>query len=280
MNEDENDSSIENFIYQEVVNRKEKERRSKIKADYIKKNGIQSKDDDVKYTPSKRDSYKKSHDMHVKEKINGERDLGAKDTMGYTRLYGKDGKRDASGWGDSQYKYTPDRKKDGIFKKRNTPYDRNNRLDYLKKKIWDNKLDHDEKERTKDVPHKDKIDKIANKIRDKYAASKAKQFEALSKNEKVPKIIRDYANSPKSNLNQWATHHYITKMIGSKNANKPINRASSVVNIAYDADRAISKGAKKAKDVAKKFVANKLKHNRSAKSENTDLLDFDDWDID
>lgn len=69
-------------------------------------------------------------------------------------------------------------------------------------------------------------------------------------------------------------------MIGSKNANKPINRASSVVNIAYDADRAISKGAKKAKDVAKKFVANKLKHNRSAKSENTDLLDFDDWDID
>ena len=37
LDEEVNDSSIENFIYQEVVNRKEKERRSQIKADYIRK---------------------------------------------------------------------------------------------------------------------------------------------------------------------------------------------------------------------------------------------------
>ena len=50
--------------------------------------------------------------------------------------------------------------------------------------------------------------------------------------------------------------------------------------MAYSADRAISKGAKKAKEVAKKFVAKKLKNNRSAKSEDADLFDIDnDWEI-
>ena len=63
--------------------------------------------------------------------------------------------------------------------------------------------------------------------------------------------------------------------------NKDINRASNAVNLAYSADRAISKGAKKAKEVAKKFVAKKLKNNRSAKSEDADLFDIDnDWDND
>lgn len=269
-------SSIENFIYQEVVNRKEKERRSRIKADYIRKHGINSRDDDVNLTPSNRASYKKSHDMHEREKMSGERDMTAKDTMGYTRLYGKEGKRDASGWGDSQYKATPDRKKDGVFKKRDTPYTTRERVDWLKTKIQNNKIDHDEKERTKDVPHKDKIDKIANKIRGSYAASKAKQFELLTNNKKVPKIVKDYVNSPESDINKWAVHHYTH---GADN--KKINKSSGAVNLAYSADRAISKGAKKAKEVAKKFVAKKLKNNRSAKSEEADLFDINnDWEID
>lgn len=276
LDEEVDGSSIENFIYQEVVNRKEKERRSRVKADYIRKHGINSRDDDVKSTPSNRSSYKKSHDMHEREKISGERDMTAKDTMGYTRMYGKEGKRDASGYGDSQYKATPDRKKDGVFKKRDTPYTTRERVDYLKTKIRNNKIDHDEKERTKDVPHKDKIDKIANKIRGSYAASKAKQFEQLTNNKKVPKIVRDYVNSPESDINQWAFHHYTHGV-----ENKKINRASGAVNLAYSADRAISKGAKKAKEVAKKFVAKKLKNNRSAKSEDADLFDIDnDWEID
>ena len=280
LDEEVDDSSIENFIYQEVVNRKEKERRSRVKADYIKKHGINSRDDVVNSTPSNRASYKKSHDMHEREKMSGERDMRAKDTMGYTRMYGKGGKRDSSGWGDSQYKATPDRKKDGVFRKRDTPYTTRERVDYLKTKIRNNKIDHDEKERTKDVPHKDKIDKIANKIRYSYAASKAKQFEQLTNNKKVPKIVRDYVNSPESDINQWATHYYVSRMTHGK-INKDINRASNAVNLAYSADRAISKGAKKAKEVAKKFVAKKLKNNRSAKSEDADLFDIDnDWEID
>ena len=39
--------------------------------------------------------------------------------------------------------------------------------------------------------------------------------------------------------------------------------------------------AKKAKEVAKKFIAKKLKNNRSAKSEDADLFNIDnDWEID
>lgn len=273
-------SSVENYIYQEVVNRKEKERRSKIKADYIKTHGKNSNDDEVRKTPSNRDSYKKSHDMHEKEIINGERDITAKDTMGYTRLYGKDGKRDATGWGDSQYKSSPARK-EGIFKRRYQfdKLDGDWRINNIKNLSKKNKLDREEKEIAKKVPHKDKIDKIANKIRGSYAASKAKQFKALSDNKKVPKIVRDYVNSPESDINRWAAYHYNNALTGGA-LDKDVNRSSPAVHIAYAADKALSKGTKKAKDVAKKFVANKLKHNRSAKSENTDLLDFtDDWDI-
>lgn len=280
LDEEVDDSSIENYIYQEVVNRKEKERRSQIKTDYIRKHGINSRDDDEKYTPSNRSTYKYSHDRNQRDNISGERDLTEKDTTGYTRLYGKEGKRDASGWGDSQYKATPDRKKDGVFKKRDTPYTTRERVDWLKTKIRNNKIVHDEKERTKDVPHKDKIDKIANKIRGSYAASKAKQFEQLTNNKKVPKIVKDYVNSPESDIKQWATYHHVSKATHGE-INKDINRASPAVNLAYSADRAISKGAKKAKEVAKKFVAKKLKNNRSAKSEDADLFDIDnDWEID
>lgn len=283
LDEEVDDSSIENFIYQEVVNRKEKERRSRVKADYIKKHGINSRDDVVNSTPSNRASYKKSHDMHEREKMSGERDMRAKDTMGYTRMYGKEGKRDASGYGDSQYKGTPERQKDGVFKKRynlDAMYSSDVLVPTIKMKARENKINREEKERTKDVPHKDKIDKIANKLRDSYAASKAKQFEKLTDNKKVPKIVRDYVNSPDSDINKWAAHYYASKETNGE-INKAINKDSHAVNLAYSADRAISKGAKKAKEVAKKFVAKKLKNNRSAKSEETDLFDIDnDWDID
>lgn len=283
LDEEVDDSSIENFIYQEVVNRKEKERRSQIKADYIKKHGANSSDDDIKYTPSIRSTYKKSHDMNQREKISGERDMTAKDATGYTRLYGKEGKRDASGYGDSKYKGTPERQKDGVFKKRynlDAMYSRDVLVPTIKMKARENKINREEKERTKDVPHKDKIDKIANKLRDSYAASKAKQFEKLSDNKKVPKIVRDYVNSPDSDINKWAAHYYASKETNGE-INKAINKDSHAVNLAYSADRAISKGAKKAKEVAKKFVTKKLKNNRSAKSEDADLFDIDnDWEID
>ena len=283
LDEEVDDSSIENFIYQEVVNTKEKERRSQIKADYIKKHGANSSDDDIKYTPSIRSTYKNSHDRNQREKISGERDMTAKDTTGYTRLYGKEGKRDASGYGDSQYKGTPERQKDGVFKKRYNLYAMHSRevlVPTIKMKARENKINREEKERTKDVPHKDKIDKIANKLRDSYAASKAKQFEKLSDNKKVPKIVRDYVNSPDSDINKWAAHYYASKETNGE-INKAINKDSHAVNLAYSADRAISKGAKKAKEVAKKFVAKKLKNNRSAKSEDADLFDIDnDWDND
>lgn len=276
-------SSVENFIYQEVVNRKEKERRSKIKADYIKNHGANSKDDNIKETSSDRDLYKKSHDTLQRDKITGKKDLDSKDTMGYTRLYGKEGKRNAFGYGENQYKGTPAREKNGVFKKRynlDAMYSRGVLVPTIKMKARENKINREEKERTKDVPHKDKIDKIANKLRDSYAASKAKQFEKLTDNKKVPKIVRDYVNSPYSDINQWAAHHYASKATNGE-INKAINKASPAVNLAYDTDRAISKGAKKAKEVAKKFVAKKLKNNRSAKSEDADLFDIDnDWDID
>jgi len=114
--------------------------------------------------------------MHEKEKINGERDITAKDTLGYTRLYGKDGKRDATGWGDSQYKSSPARK-EGIFKRRYQfdKLDGDWRINNIKNLSKKNKLDREEKE-------------IANKIRGSYAASKAKQFEALSNNKKYQRL--------------------------------------------------------------------------------------------
>ena len=283
LDEEVDDSSIENFIYQEVVNRKEKERRSQIKADYIKKHGANSSDDDIKYTPSIRSTYKNSHDRNQREKISGERDMTAKDTTGYTRLYGKEGKRDASGYGDSQYKGTPAREKDGVFKKRSSSDAMSSRLynaPMIKARAWGNKLAHDEKEATKDVPHKDKIDKIANKLRDAKLKSDSKTYDKIM-NSKAPKFIKAYVDSPESKYQVSRSLMATKQAAGDKDFNYAANYASPAVHMAYSADRAISKGAKKAKEVAKKFVAKKLKNNRSAKSEDADLFDIDnDWEID
>lgn len=143
-----------------------------------------------------------------------------------------------------------------------------------------NKLAHDEKEATKDVPHKDKIDKIANKLRDAKLKSDSKTYDKIM-NSKAPKFIKDYVDSPESKYQVSRSLMATKQAAGDKDFNYAANYASPAVHMAYSADRAISKGAKKAKEVAKKFVAKKLKNNRSAKSEETDLFDIDnDWEID
>lgn len=282
LNEDENDSSIENFIYQEVVNRKEKERRSKIKADYIKKNGNRSGDDEIKSTPSDRSSYKKAYIQNIKDVISGKRKVGTPNEVGYSRLYGAGGKRNflANSLRErsTKMKSTPVRNP-GVFKGRNW-IDANissNRRGETANHVTRNKVYLSDREAAKKVPHKKIIDKVATGAR---AIDRQKTVGMLSpllfsKSKTAQQIAASHPTVRKA-LNHAQNELYF----GSKVANMKDNQDSLAVKTAYKADELLSKGAKKAKNVAKKFVANKLKHNRSAKSENTDLLDFDDWDID
>lgn len=68
------------------------------------------------------------------------------------------------------------------------------------------------------------------------------------------------------------------KQIGDKKYNDVMNRVDWAAQMAYDADKALAKGGKKIKAVAKKFVDRKLKNNRSAKSEDAELIINDDYD--
>lgn len=169
------------------------------------------------------------------------------------------------------------------FKKRSSSDAMSSRLynaPMIKARAWGNKLAHDEKEATKDVPHKDKIDKIANKLRDAKLKSDSKTYDKIM-NSKAPKFIKTYVDSPESKYQVSRSLMATKQAAGDKDFNYAANYASPAVHMAYSADRAISKGAKKAKEVAKKFVAKKLKNNRSAKSEDADLFDIDnDWEID
>lgn len=68
------------------------------------------------------------------------------------------------------------------------------------------------------------------------------------------------------------------KQIGDKKYNDVMNRVDWAAQMAYDKDKALAKGGKKIKAVAKKFVDRKLKNNRSAKSEDAELIINDDYD--
>lgn len=166
-------TSVEQFIFNEVVNRKE--RRGRIKAKYIVHHRDNSSD------------YKRDHDDLVKQQIKGKQLVTDKSDTGYARLYGKDGKRLAFEIPKSTA--TPAREK-GVFNTRSSDQAMNSkaRLVQIKEKSAENKIRQDEKKEGI-APHKEKIDKIANKIRDFETKGYINQYNAVMNN-KIRKPIK------------------------------------------------------------------------------------------
>lgn len=286
LDEEVDGSSIENFIYQEVVNRKEKERRSRVKADYIKKHGKTNTNDDIKETPKNRKEYEAQHKELEKRKIKGDADIREKDSHGYSRLYGEyGGKRNfldnSLHSRSSKMTATPERER-GVFKGRGmwsavgSAHKRNDVKNHLER----NRIYLQDRENEKTVPHKKTIDAFANSFRNAKTKQTLAVAMPLINSPKTGKTVKTLAQSHPASVKAAAYLQNVNNL-GEKVANKFENQQSTAVKAAYTTDRAISKGAKKAKEVAKKFVAKKLKNNRSAKSEEADLFDIDnDWEID
>ncbi len=267
--EDTDFSSVEQFIFNEVVNREEKIRRSRIKSKFISTRGKNSDDDREALAPRDRQEYKKAHNQHQKDIIDGKSQANSKSHIGYTRLYGKDGKR--APFELPKGTATPARKK-GVFSARSDDQAEQSkyRLAEIKERSSENKTAQTEK----GIPHKGTIDKIANKIRNKQVKAYEKVADRITKSKNAPDIMKEYISSPL--VHNSAYFNYLKAAKGEKEAHNAMNRISPGVQNAYAIDKAATKGAKKLKSVAKKFVDRKLKNNRSAKSEDTFLVSDDD----
>jgi hypothetical protein len=196
-----------------------------------------------------------THDKRTAMKRRDDEYMGGPRSGGYTRLYGKGGKRvgvTANTTAFDKYKYTDSDREKEIERRRTI---------------------NDMKRETKKQysPHQGIIDNIANKYREK----KDEQARKLEQNpNKLVSIAGTLRRQACGNITDYKDDKTTLQYMHRK-----LNDQSPSVQSAYAVDRAVTKSANKIKDIGKKIIDKKLSNNRSAKSEDTALVVSDDGEL-